>query len=458
MRLLSFLLNLNFIVGYFLNIPFGPKFKISKQEINKQIKYDLPIREKEIVNKINGFYGLIGPDVNMTTVKTLYELFTGDGNIQGVFFNNGNLTFVKNYVRTDKLVYEEQNGRIPNNSLITAIFMLLHKMKTLPNILGLANTAFLNIKGNIYALFERDLPYLLDINFENSTINTIKKNHIENLEHFSGHSKYNKETETIDTIDYNVLTNIVTYYKLNMSFGIIQKKEIYTKYIPIIHDFLVLENGILITDSPMVYDLNNEIYNNNMKIPVVFNKTANTKIHVFDQENNKVDSYESKEGFFIFHYADHKETKNIIEIFACLYTELDFNKLNIEGKYRKIIIDKRTQSVTIETNKNMEKYNLDFPLKYKKQIIFRNIHNNAINELVVTENLKIQKIISTKDKNLCGEPTIIEIDKNPYILSFAYDKCMKGYMLVINIQNSRIIEIPLEEQINVGFHSIFIPR
>jgi C1A family cysteine protease len=37
----------------------------------------------------------------------------------------------------------------------------------LPNIIGRANTALININKNVYALFEGDNPYLLNIDFEN---------------------------------------------------------------------------------------------------------------------------------------------------------------------------------------------------------------------------------------------------------------------------------------------------
>jgi carotenoid cleavage dioxygenase-like enzyme len=44
-------------------------------------------------------------------LDNLYDLFTGDGVIQGVFFEKGELTFVKHFVRTEKLEYEEKNGK-----------------------------------------------------------------------------------------------------------------------------------------------------------------------------------------------------------------------------------------------------------------------------------------------------------------------------------------------------------
>ena len=95
-------------------------------------------------------------------IDSLYQLFTSDGIIQGVFFNNGDLTFVKHLIKTEKILYEEKNGIIPTkNFLLTIFLLLLNKIKLFPNVMGMANTAILNVNNNNYALFERDLPYLL---------------------------------------------------------------------------------------------------------------------------------------------------------------------------------------------------------------------------------------------------------------------------------------------------------
>jgi hypothetical protein len=104
-------------INSFLKFKFGNKINIKSNEIKHQITYKLPPNKQHIINKINGFYGLIGPDVNISSVNNLFDLFIGDGTIQGVFFDSGNVTVIKHFVRTDKLIYEEENGRIPNNNL-----------------------------------------------------------------------------------------------------------------------------------------------------------------------------------------------------------------------------------------------------------------------------------------------------------------------------------------------------
>ena len=47
-----------------------------------------PTKKLDIHN-INGFYGMVGPNINITNIDdfTLYDVFTGDGIIHGVFFN-----------------------------------------------------------------------------------------------------------------------------------------------------------------------------------------------------------------------------------------------------------------------------------------------------------------------------------------------------------------------------------
>lgn len=110
---LFFKLNLSF-----LNLRFGPKFKISKHEISTDIKYNIPFSKKQIIKKISGFYGLIGPDINTKHVDDIFnDLFNKNGIIQGIFFDKGELHFVKYYVRTEKIKYEEINGIIPMNPL-----------------------------------------------------------------------------------------------------------------------------------------------------------------------------------------------------------------------------------------------------------------------------------------------------------------------------------------------------
>ncbi|NDH68862.1 MAG: hypothetical protein EBY22_13345, partial [Gammaproteobacteria bacterium] len=117
-----------------------------------------PKPTKPTLHKIHGFYGLIGPDVDTAKTESLYDLFTGNGVIQGVFFEDGKITFVKHHIRTEKVEFEEAHGESPKHYLWTVFKMLLTNLGIIPNMMGSANTALMKTDKGIYALFERDHP------------------------------------------------------------------------------------------------------------------------------------------------------------------------------------------------------------------------------------------------------------------------------------------------------------
>jgi carotenoid cleavage dioxygenase-like enzyme len=451
LRLFTLLL-LNTTTLCFINIKFGHPFKISHQEINKSILYKIEKDEQKVVKKIRGFYGLIGPEINMTNVGSLYDLFTGDGNIQGVFFDEGKITFTKYFIRTDKLLYEEKNGRMPRSFFSTLVFSILDLVNVLPNILGLANTAILNVEDNLYSLFERDNPYLLDVDFKNKVIDTVQKIKLNEIHHFSGHSKYNKENKIISTLDCNIESNAVSYYNLNNTFGRINKTVVNMEYLPLVHDYINVNKLVIFVDSPIEFDFTSLM---KKKIPVNFSKEKKTNVIVINNETFEQYKIKTNESFFIFHYAKFNENSSHIELFAPIYENIDFSKLDINGKYRKMIIDKVTNEISFEKNEELEQYNLDFPKMYERYVILRNIENYSINGFIICNELNIIKKIFFKDRSIAGEPEIINIENVPHLLTFAYDSNQDGYLMIINIITEKTIEIPLYEKISIGFHSIF---
>jgi carotenoid cleavage dioxygenase-like enzyme len=166
-----------------------------------------------------------------------------------------------------------------------------------------------------------------------------------------------------------------------------------TKNMPIVHDFAVLQNPkrILFMDSPYVFDIRLFLES---KIPVSFDSTGSTYIHLLETSSGKKRTYKTETGMVIFHYADVKETTREIEILASVYEKISFNDLNIVGRYRKIQIDKLTGYISCKKNPELEKYNLDFPVTWEdgtenKKIILRNFNGERNNGFVVCEGLEI---------------------------------------------------------------------
>ena len=432
------------------------RINVKSRERNEIIVNSLSERQRDIVNKISGFYGIIGPDLNYSNIKSLYDLFTGDGVIQGVFFDNGNISFVKHVIRTDKILHEERYGRLQLNMLTSAIFMFLNKLGIFPNILGLANTAITTVANRHYALFERDVPYEIGVDFKTRSVNTKQKAVMPaGLIHFSAHSKVSNNF--IETIDYDVYKQAVTYYLLNNSFSEIKSAKINCKYLPTIHDFVVTQDYIIMVDAPLRFDINAIL---RPGLPISLDKYKSTYVHIINKSTGDITTLDSCNSFFLFHYANVIEMIDRFEVYACLYDKLSFSSFDIHGKYRKLIIYKNTGEVDIETREWFECMNLDFPIRYGDKTIMRSIMNGFPDGLVIAKNLELIKHISFMDKFACGEHSILHIDGQPYVIVFLMHKTISnsGYISIINLSTYETIEIPIPMELSIGFHSIFIEK
>jgi hypothetical protein len=336
-----------------------------------------------------------------------------------------------------------------------------------PKVLGYANTALLNVENQLYALFERDMPYSLKLDFLRKEIRTIERVNLKEIETFSGHSKY--KNNIIETIDYDIFSKRVSYFEINNKVNkILNKIELPFQHIPLVHDFLSTNDNILVIDTPIFIDTPNLF---NKKIPLILDKKEKTYLYLVNKKTHQKDVYIFNESFYVFHYADYKETKDSIEIYACLYDYLDFSTINIKGNYRKIIIDKKKNETRIEKNAEIEKYNLDFPVLFqskimseKNKIILRKLDNITSGEpdgFLICEELKIIKKIELKDQFISGEHKIIFIQNVPYLLFFTFQKFKnnkqsKNLLFLINLNTYENIEIPIPHSLQIGFHSIFI--
>lgn len=412
--------------------------------------------------KISGFYGLIGPNVNIKNTDSLFDLFTSDGIIHGVFIEDGKIFPVKHVVQTEKILFEKKYFKFSKNYMMLMIYIFLNKLNLIPNVLGLSNTAFLDnnnkidkYKKNILTTCEMDKPYKIQLDFNEKNIKTLSKVNVD-IERFSGHSKFDSNTNKIQTIDYDMFTNKVTYYELNKNCqDIISKNEIPTRYIPNVHDFIVFDDKLFFIEPPFVWNFLN-------KIPLTFHNAGETKLIIYDLKTKKMEKYKyTDHAFLLFHYADFIKKDNKIEILAPLYDHFCFSNLNIEGKYRNIILNTKTKEIKIEKNEELEKMNLDFPLKWKDYILLIKIENKVINELVLCKKLNIvKKIKMPKDRFLCGEPAIVDKNSTPYVIGIAYDSENNGYFFCFNMFdiNNSYIEKKLEYKPTIGFHSIFTKR
>jgi hypothetical protein len=151
-----------------------------------------------------------------------------------------------------------------------------------------------------------------------------------------------------------------------------------------------------------------------------------------------------------------RETDETIEIFASMYDDLDFSAIDINGKYRKLILNKQNKKVDIQKNPDLENYNLDFPMKWRDSVILRNVENMRINGFIICKGLHIQRKIFLKNLSICGEPQVYDDGKFSRIICLGYYGEIRGYFILIDPENGKVFEFPLNMKTNIGFHSVFI--
>jgi len=435
-----------FVIGLSI-VSFIVSFSVKPNIFSKRILELRSVSEPfEILKNINGFYGLIGPNIEKKKTTTLYELFMGNGIVQGVFIENGKITYIKTEIETDKHKFEHS-------------YPIKPKLK-MPNMFGVANTAFFHFKNKTYALFERDSPYLMDIDFQIKEMYTLGKCEIEDIAHFSAHPKirYSEDHSYIETIDYDVLHKKVRVYQLDDYLRILSTIQIPVKYVPMVHDFISTPNSIVFLNSPFMADIHLfPQFSTKIKLDV----SKSSIFYVVDRESNRIQRYYTNQGIYIFHYADVYENEREIEIYTSVHSSLDFSKLELKGKYRKIILNKKTKIVQIEQNPELEKWNVEFPVSFyhenKQKIIMRYIDDDVpMNTgFIICHKLEIEKRICFKGKCICGEPSILEYG-DPYAIFFTIDKDNNGFFNILNLVNEKNIELPIYEKMKIGFHSIFL--
>jgi carotenoid cleavage dioxygenase-like enzyme len=452
----------------FINPFLSNEYTPIKNEIKKNIIYKLPENKKNIVKKINGFYGQIGP--NPKYYNENYHLFDGDGMIHGIFFENGNLTYHNHWIKTDKLNFENKiNFKIPISMgtikkkeiiFLSFIYKFLELFKIVPNFMGTANTALWKNNNKIYALHERDVPYEIDINFENKNINTLKKINLKNIKYFTAHPR--KDSNNIYVASYDNFLPKLKLLKYDNNLSLIKCKTINTKYNNIIHDIIVTNNYIIFCDTPYQFNITQLM---NDKTPFYFDKTKKNRFCIISKDFEIIDYVDCNEyeSFFIFHYDNFYEDNDNIYFTAIVRNNFDMDMLSSNSnivnysKYRKFIINKKTKKIIIEKKREFEYFNIEFPISNNKISVLSIIENtfDIIGFLIVKDFKLIRKNI-LKNRKIYAEPSIIELDKEIYIVCFTYDNDFNSYLYIYDYINNDNIEIKLGIKINKGFHSIFI--
>lgn len=423
-------------------------FRNTKPFYKQDNNIDLQNNNK-IFDKIYGFYGLVGPNVDFHNVTSLFELFTGNGVIQGVFLDDGEITFTNHIINTERYKFEKKFGR---KILINLGTLILNTFNMMPISTGTANTALCNFKNRTLALYETDQPYGINVDFYNKIISTLEKIKIKGISSFSGHTKI--KTNTIETTSYDILKKKIEFITLDHDLNVLSKQSLKTKYIPVIHDFLSDDNYFIIFDSPLEFNVKRLFQSS---FPVYLNHNKPTYIHVLNKHTGETETFSIDEGFYTFHFLKFIDEKDQFVIQSTQVDELDFTNLNFHSTLREVRINKKTKEAQNKKFPLLEKISMDFPLKINdKQSLFSLVeHKKGFVGFVICENMKVIKKIKLKDTIIVGEPQIISHLDTPHLICFT-KKNDKNYVMLMNLKTFSSHDVPIPINITNGFHSLFI--
>ena len=421
-------------------------------------------------NNINGFFGTIGG-------KKLNKIsLSGDGIIQGVFIEKGKpKQVVCHTIMTDRQVFIKKYSSyyflLQSNFFNILLFIGKH-LKLIDNNInyeGRANTGLIFLKNHdlLLALYERDRPYSLYIDYKNNCIYDYCKILTHNPT-FSAHPHLLSHNK-IESLDYNVFGNhkgswLHTYDDvLNLE----KKQFIKTKYNSIVHDSISTHDYVYLPDCPLVFDMW-KIIMSDTHIPMTFKKLP-TSIIRFNKHTEKIDRYMFNESFFCFHFVGVKESETEILLDVCMFEKIDMDHLNKHlPKLYRLVINKETHEGSVFQPSQLQFLHLDFPIKF--------IHNNemkyALNCLRVEDNNVIMYGFVVLDTHLNILNFFEFPNKNDtFVGEIAYDN-KSGCLIGLCIKDNRnvlffydINECKPEYQklehphggelFSGGFHSIF---
>lgn len=463
------------------------RFKPVNEEKTLQIHH-----ENQIFNKLNhSLYAQIGSNPKYLT-NTSYSWFDGDGMIHAVLFENNKITYQNKWIQTERLKYEDKLGKkvylylaefLDNNGLIDFMIYSLKKyFHLIPSVKGTANTALLEHKKKLYALHEGDLPYELDIDYNELNISTKGNIDLQDLYSTTAHPIVDWKRKLLYLFSYNnydFSKGMFIFNSLDKDLNLITQKNISLINNGILHSVSFTGDKLIIPDMPLKID---PMLIFKKKLPIHFDKRNGvTRFGILDVDIlEKPEWYYFHDNFYVFHFSDAYENDEEYIIYACVIKDPDmesfihFEKNNpinrANGVLREIRLNKTTKQGYVVQNEKLNNigdlnflYNIDFPYtsKINKNDIYCSIFNSDNAYMcgvlkINTHNFKDSHpdiFIFNEGTYGIAEFQSVIIDNIEYLLGFIEEKD-KCYISLIDVPKKTIEKIEIPSRIPPGFHSI----
>lgn len=271
--------------------------------------------EGEMPTDLNGTFYRNGPNPQFPP-ENEYHFFTGDGMIHAFKFDNGRVSHMNRWARTERFKIEKR--------LDGSFFSGMNPLETDPKLLdfvltdkeGVANTSVIYHGGRLLLLEEGHLPFEMDPDTLEShgawnyygKLNTVMTAHPK-LDPVSG------ELVAFCYMATGPFSDDLGYYKIDKEGFLTEYHTFKTPYSAMVHDFVVTENYVIFPIMPICGSLDRAMVGGP---PFAWEPERGTHVGVMPRNGTPEDiQWIEADPCYVFHFANGYEKDGQIILDAC---------------------------------------------------------------------------------------------------------------------------------------------
>jgi len=271
--------------------------------------------EGEIPRELNGTFYRNGPNPQLPPANE-YHFFTGDGMIHAFTFDDGRVSHMNRWARTERFKIEQREQR----SLFSGMNPLLTPPEFLDFVLhdkeGVANTSVVYHGGRLLLLEEGHMPFEMDpVTLEShgawnfyGKLNTT----------MSAHPKVDPQSGDLLFHAYMAtgpFTDDMALYRVNSDGFMVESHVFKAPYSAMVHDFVVTENYILFPVMPITGDMGRAMEG---KPPFAWEPDVATQVGVMPRNGTPEDiRWVEGDACYVFHFMNGHDRDGVITMEAC---------------------------------------------------------------------------------------------------------------------------------------------
>ncbi|XP_059289043.1 probable carotenoid cleavage dioxygenase 4, chloroplastic isoform X1 [Lycium ferocissimum] len=431
-----------------------------------------------------------------------FHLFDGDGMLHSTRISQGKAIFCSRYVKTYKYMVEKEAGFsiIPNlfsdfNSLMASVSRGAVSIARTnlgqfdpSNGIGLANTSLALLGGNLFALYETDLPYAIKL-APNGDIITIGRHDFDgNLStNMTAHPKIDPNTSEAFAFSSGPIPPFLTFFRIDPNGTKSRGVPIFSMTRPsFVHDFAITKNYAIFPDIQIEMNPFKPIITGGS--PVGFNSRKVPRLGVIPRyaTNESEMKWFEVPGFNMVHAINAWEEDDgdtIIVIAPNLISAEHLSKMDlIHASIEKVKIDLKTGTVSRNpmSTRNLELAGINPTYVGKKnKYIYAAIGDPwpkakgvvkldvSISEIEHRDCIVATRIFGPNC--FCSEPFFVEKDPNSvfaadeddgYVVCYMHNESTREASFLVMDAKSHDLEIvavvKLPRRVPYGFHGIFV--